>query len=174
MWCFLLQSLKKIHNKGFEDFVTYLTTRPLCYDLANVVDPFLPQHVCEFYYTCTYYDTGVTISTIRDGEHTISMYVTDVRRALHLPIQNEYFPLPSMDECHVVLEKLNYDFNAQDNSNVLRIYLPTTWKFLTCVLRKCLTNIMRSLDQMNSFEQHILFSIIKNKKLDFPNLSLIN
>lgn len=120
---FSLAIPQKIQNKGFEDFVTYLTTRPLCYDLANVVDPFLPQHVCEFYYTCTYYDTGVTISTIRDGEHTISMYVTDVRRALHLPIQNEYFPLPSMDECHVVLEKLDYDFNAQDNSNVLRIYI---------------------------------------------------
>lgn len=154
--------------------MTYLTACLLCYGLADVANNFLPQNVCEFYYTSTYYDTRVTIGTIGDGEHTVSMIAVDVRRALCLPIQNEYFPLPSMDECHVVLEKLNYDFNAQDNSNVLRIYLPTTWKFLTCVLRKCLTNIMRSLDQMNSFEQHILFSIIKNKKLDFPNLSLIN
>lgn len=70
--------LKNFHDKGFEDFVSYLATCLLRYALAGIVDPFLPQQVCDFYNTSTYYDTGLIIGTIEDGEHTISMTMTDV------------------------------------------------------------------------------------------------
>ncbi|CAH1422979.1 unnamed protein product [Lactuca virosa] len=170
MWHFLLKSLKKFYSKGFEDFVTYLIACPIRYALDDVADPFLPQHGFEFYYTSAYYNTEVIVGALGHGEHNIVMTMIDFQRSLRLPIQDEYFPLPSMDECCAVLEKLDYDFDAQYNHNVLRMHLPTTWKFLTGVIGKCLTHKMRSLDQMNSFEQHILLSVIKNKQLDFNQL----
>ncbi|CAH1412095.1 unnamed protein product [Lactuca virosa] len=143
--------LKKIRKKGFKDSVTYLTACPLLYAIVDVVDPFLPQHVCDFYYNSTYYNTRVILGTIGDGDHTIRMNVTDDLRALSLPIKNEYFCLPSIDECRVVLENLNYDFDIQENHNIPRMHLPTTWKFLTGVLGKCVTHKMRIPEQLNSF-----------------------
>ncbi|CAH1451858.1 unnamed protein product [Lactuca virosa] len=103
---------KSFQNKGFEDFANYLTTCPLCYYLSDVVDPFFPQHVFEFYYTSTFSSPGVIVGTIGDGEYPISMSVTDDRITLRLPSQYEYFPFPSMDELHVVLEIFDYYFDA--------------------------------------------------------------
>lgn len=75
-----------------------------------------------------------------------------------------------MEECYVVLNKLDYDFEKQENYNVNCLHLLTIWNFLTGVLGKCLTHKPRSLDQLNAFEQCILFSFIKNKQLDFTQL----
>lgn len=96
--------------------------------------------------------------------------MNDVQRALRLPVKNEYFLTPSFDECRVILENLNYDFKKQKNYIVLCLHLPTTWKSLIGVLGKCLTTKIRSLDQMNTFEQCILYSVVKNKQLDFAQL----
>ncbi|CAH1448212.1 unnamed protein product [Lactuca virosa] len=69
---------KKYENKVFEDFMAYLTTSPRCYALVDVVDPFLPQHVCYFYYTSTCDDVGVIIGTTGDGKYTISLTATNI------------------------------------------------------------------------------------------------
>ncbi|CAH1412710.1 unnamed protein product [Lactuca virosa] len=82
-------------NKVFEGFVDYLIKYLLSYDLVDIVDSFLPRHVCDFYYTSTYYDVGFIIGTIGDGANTILVTVNDVRRGLRLPIKDEYFPTPS-------------------------------------------------------------------------------
>lgn len=55
---------KRCENKGFEDFVAYLTACLLHYALVDVVDPSLLQHVCEVYYTSAYYGTRVIVGTI--------------------------------------------------------------------------------------------------------------
>lgn len=46
--------------------MTYLTAYQLCYALVDVLDRFLPQHVCQFYYTSTCDDTQGIFGTI-DG-----------------------------------------------------------------------------------------------------------
>ncbi|CAH1447649.1 unnamed protein product [Lactuca virosa] len=60
---------KNYANRGFEDFVVYLSACPLRYALADIPDSFLPQHVCDFYFTSTFIDAGVIIGTINDGNH---------------------------------------------------------------------------------------------------------
>ena len=106
---------QKLHDKRFEDFVSYLAAYPLRYALVDLDDLFLPQHACEFYYTFTYYDTEKIIYSIVYGEHIILMIVTAVRRALCLPIQDEYFARPTNEECRLVLKKLEYEFTKQGN-----------------------------------------------------------
>ncbi|CAH1451379.1 unnamed protein product [Lactuca virosa] len=96
--------LKKYENVGFEDFVAYLTTCPLRYDLADIVDSFLPHNVYEFNYTSTYRNDSVIIGTIRDGQHTVSISVNDVRRVLRLLVKDEYLPTPFSEECHIILK----------------------------------------------------------------------
>lgn len=46
----------KNENKGFEAFIQFLKSRPLRYALTNIANLFLPKHICEFYFTCTYDD----------------------------------------------------------------------------------------------------------------------
>ena len=36
----------KLQNKGLEQFVDYLQSHPLKYALSDIVDPFLPAHIC--------------------------------------------------------------------------------------------------------------------------------
>ncbi|CAI9291256.1 unnamed protein product [Lactuca saligna] len=45
-------------------------------------------------------------------------------------------------------------------------------KYLTGVISKCIHHKTRSLDQLNLFEQRILYSIVYNKKLEFAQLFL--
>lgn len=92
------------------------------------------------------------------------MDASDIIRDLRFPIDDDYFLLPTIIECRVVLENLGKDFKKQKNHDVLRHHPPTTWKFLTDILGKWVNQKIRILDQMNSFEKHILFSIIKNKQ----------
>ncbi|CAH1423639.1 unnamed protein product [Lactuca virosa] len=133
---------KNYTNKGFEDFMAYLSSFPLHYALVDVPDSFLPQHVIELYFTSTFTDAGVIVGTVNDGIHTILVTVMDVRRSLRLPIRDEYFPLLSIDECHAVLENMDYDFGKQKDYIIHRHYLPSTWKFLNGVLGKCFTHKM--------------------------------
>ncbi|CAI9302501.1 unnamed protein product [Lactuca saligna] len=44
------------------------------------------------------------------------------------------------------------------------------WKYLTVVIGKCIGHKTGSLDQLNLFEQRILFFIMYNKRLDFAQL----
>lgn len=101
---------KNYENKAFEDSLVYLTAYPLCNALVDVAYHFFLQHVCEFYYTSTCDDAKVIVGIIYDGNYTISMTATNIQSDLQLPICDEYFPLPTMVECRVVLEKLDYDF----------------------------------------------------------------
>lgn len=77
-----------------------------------------------------------------------------------------------MEEYRFLVNKLDYDFDAWENRNVLHMHLPTTCKFFLGVFGNCLTNKTRSLDHVKSFKQHILFFLFKNKKLDFARLIL--
>lgn len=101
----LLKSLKKYENVGFDDFVAYLTSCPLRYAIANIIDSFIPHHVCEFNYTATYRNDSVIIRTTRDGQHTLSIYVNDVRRVLRLLVKDENLPTPFSEEFHIILQK---------------------------------------------------------------------
>lgn len=87
---------KKYVNKGFKDLVAYLSACPLRYALSNVVDPFLLQHVCEFYYTFACNDVRVIFGIIDDGNYPISTIGRDIQRALQPPVRDEYSPLSTM------------------------------------------------------------------------------
>ncbi|CAH1445431.1 unnamed protein product [Lactuca virosa] len=139
---------EEFKDRRFEDFVFYLDVFPLYYALIDLVDPFLPQHICEFYYTSTYYEPVMIIGTIEDGQHIISMTVTNFLKALRLPIYDEYSDLPTDQESHIVLTKLGYGLTKQRNhdGNVYTLPQcpPTTLKFLT----EFQENVVTTLDSL--------------------------
>ncbi|KAL4557118.1 hypothetical protein LXL04_035288 [Taraxacum kok-saghyz] len=45
---------KKLQDQGLEPFMEYFTSHPLRYALSDAATPFLPKHVCEFYYSCSF------------------------------------------------------------------------------------------------------------------------
>ena len=92
----------------------YLQAHPLRYALSDIPNPFLPAHVCEFYYTCTYNpDTRSLNGTIAGGTQAITINLTTVRNALRLPILPNYPEHPSEAECKVVLPSIGYDVALQ-------------------------------------------------------------
>ena len=59
---------EKLQDQGLDEYLQFLQAHPLRYALSEIPDPFLPTHICEFYYTCTFNpDTRTLQGTIAAG-----------------------------------------------------------------------------------------------------------
>ena len=165
---------EKLRGQGLEDFMRFLQAHPLRYALCDVPDPFLPQHICEFYYSCHFNPVTRTIhGTIAAGTQNITITPSTIRNALRLPIFHEYPDNPSEAECKDSLPLIGYNIALQGTRNekfVLRQCLPAGWKLLTGVIGKCLGQKTGSLDQLNLFELRILHAFVANRMYDFAGL----
>ena len=104
----------KLQGEGLEDFMAYLQAHPLRYALENIPEPFLPNHICEFYYTCTYNPDNHTLNgKIAAGTQPVSISPTTVRNALQLPILQVYPDHPSEADCKAILPRIGYDVALQ-------------------------------------------------------------
>ena len=102
----------RLKDSGYEDFMTYLISCPLRYALSDHPTHFYLRHVCEFYYTSTFYPMSRTIiASTNDGQTTISVTVDDVRHALRLPIRQNYDDLPDADAIRSALSAIRYDIS---------------------------------------------------------------
>ena len=90
--------------------MAYLQAHPLRYAFADIPDPFLPNHICEFFYTCTYDPNTHTLNgTIAAGTQQISISPTTIRNALCLPILQVYPENPSEADCKAILPRIGYN-----------------------------------------------------------------
>ena len=158
----------KLQNQHLEPVMEYLQSHPLRYAHSDIVDPFFPAHVCEFYYTCNF-NSGT--GTITDDAQAISITQTTVRNALRLPVFQAYPNNPSDDDCKDILPTIGYDLSLQGSRNgsqfFLRQCIPARWKLVTGVIGKCLGHKTGSLDQLNHLEMRILLAMVINRQLDF-------
>ena len=117
------------------------------------------------------------LSTINDGQTTISLTVDNLRHALRLPIRDQYADLPSDASIRRALTAIGYDISKQGNrdasQHVLRQCLSPGWKFLTGALGKCLTSKNSSYDQLNTIEQQGFTVSSRTKPSITLNSSLI-
>ena len=152
----------------------FLGAHPLRYALSEIPNPFLPNHICEFYYSCTYDQEIRTINgTIAAGTQHISISPSTIRNALRLPIFHEYSDNPTEADCKAVLPLIGYDITLQGTRNekfVLRQCLPAGWKLLSGIIGKCLGHKTGSLDQLNLFELRILHAFVADRMYDFAGL----
>ncbi|KAL7587603.1 hypothetical protein Lser_V15G38004 [Lactuca serriola] len=169
---------KQFVNSGIEDFVKFFKSGPLWYVVCNFPNPFYPKQVCEFYYTCSVDTISRTISgTIGYGQYKVTIDVESLRTALCLPLYDSYSKTTSKESCKTVRKKLGYNFKLKGlmcdpYRDTLRQCFNVGWKYLTGVIGRCLGHKTGSLDQLNFFEQRILYSIVDNKKLDFAQILL--
>ena len=165
----------KFQGEGLEDFMEYLESHPLRYALSDIPDPFLPNHICEFYYTCTYDQNTRTLNgTIAAGTQPVSISPTTVRNALRLPILQVYPDSPSEAQCKAILPRIGYNVELQGTRNgtqfVLHQCLLAGWKLLTGIIGKFLGHKTGSLDQLNLFELRILRAMVADRIYDFAGL----
>ena len=81
----------KLQNKGLEPFMDYLQSHPLRYALSDIADPFLPAHICEFYYSCTFDPATHSLNgTITGGTEAITITPTTIRNSLRFPVLQAY------------------------------------------------------------------------------------
>ena len=165
---------EKFQGQGFEEFMRFLQAHPLRYALSEVPDPFLPNHICEFYYSCSFNPTTRTINgTIAAGTQNISISPSTIRNALRLPIFTDYPAHPTEAECRLTLPLIGYNLALQGTRTekfVLRQCLPAGLKLITGVIGKCLGHKTGSLDQLNLFELRILHAFVSNQMYDFAGL----
>ena len=108
----------KLQNKGLEPFMEYLQSHPLRYALSDIVDPFFPAHVWEFYSTCLFNPKTYSLNgTIVGGTQAISITPTTVLNALRLPVLQAYPEHPSEAECKSVLPSIGYDISLHGTRN---------------------------------------------------------
>ncbi|CAI9293507.1 unnamed protein product [Lactuca saligna] len=165
-------------NSRIEDFIDYVKSFPIRYAFCNFQCSFYPKQVCEFYYSCSSDSDDQTITrTIVDVQYRVTINMESFQTALHLPQLENYFETPSEEKCKSVHERLRYNFNLQDASHDSYKYticrcFGVGWKYLTGVIGNCLGHKIGSLDELNFFEQRILFSVVYIKRLDFAQLFL--
>ena len=140
----------------------------------KIPNPFYPNHICEFYYSCSYNpDTRTINGTIAAGTQNVSTSPSTIRNALRLPIFFEYPAPPTETECRAILPQIGYNLALQGTRNekfVLRQCLPAGWKLLTGIIGTCLGHKTGSLDQLNLFELRILQAIVADRMYDFAGL----
>lgn len=162
-----------LQDQGLEPYLQFIQSHPLRYAFTEI-PLFLPQHICEFYYSCTYDPTAHTLNgTIADGQQPVTISPSTIRNALRLPIFNEYPPHPTDTECRTSLPVIGYNLALQGTRSekfVLRQCLPAGWKLITGIIGKCLTQKTGSLDQLNLFELRILHALVADRLFDFAGL----
>ncbi|CAI9290509.1 unnamed protein product [Lactuca saligna] len=155
---------------GLGDFVNFLASCRLRYAISDIPSEFFPEQVCEFYYTATVNDeNNVITGTIGRGRHSVFITVELLSAALRLPIFEPFSELPSIDRCRRLFDQLGYDHSkaGAQSALVLRQCMTPGWKFFTGALCKCVGHKSRSGDQLSTYEQQIVCSLLLNKRLDY-------
>ncbi|CAI9278042.1 unnamed protein product [Lactuca saligna] len=155
---------------GLDDFVNFLASCRLRYAISDIPSEFFPEQVCEFYYTATVNDeNNVITGTIGRGRHSVFVIAELLSDALRLPIFEPFFDLPSIERCRRLFNQLGYDHSKAGARLALVLCKCMTpgWKFFTGALCKCVGHKSRSGDQLSTYEQQIVCSLLLNKRLDY-------
>ncbi|CAI9303310.1 unnamed protein product [Lactuca saligna] len=155
---------------GVDDFVNFLVSCRFQYGISNVPSEFFPKQVCEFYYTATINDENNIISgTIGRGRHSVFITADLLSAALRLPIFEPFSELPPIERCRRLFDQLRYDHSkAGTRSALIRHQCMTPgWKFCSGALCKCVGHKSRSGDQLSTYEQQVICSLLLNKRLDY-------
>ncbi|CAI9271314.1 unnamed protein product [Lactuca saligna] len=155
---------------GLDDFVNFLVSCRLRYAISEVPSEFFPEQVCEFYYTATVNDENNVISgTIGCGRRSAFITADLLSVALKLPLFEPFSELPTIERCRRLFNQLGYDhskFGAR-SALILRQCMTPGWKFFTGALCKCVGHKSRSGDQLSTYEQQVVCSLLLNKHLDY-------
>ncbi|CAI9263569.1 unnamed protein product [Lactuca saligna] len=155
---------------GLDDFVNFLVSCRLRYAISNVPSEFFPEQVCEFYYTAIINDENNVISrTIGRGRHSVFNTADLLSAALRLPIFEPFSELPPIERCRRLFDQLGYDHSKAGTQStlILRQCMTPGWKFFTGALCKCVGHKSRSGDQLSTYEQQVVCSLLLNKRLDY-------
>ncbi|KAL7599228.1 hypothetical protein Lser_V15G24413 [Lactuca serriola] len=155
---------------GLDDFVNFLVSCRLRYAISDVPSEFFPEQVCEFYYTATINDENNVISgTIGRGRHSVFIIADLLSVALRLPIFEPFSELPPIERCRRLFDQLGYDHSKAGTRSalILRQCMTPGWKFFTGALCKCVGHKSRSGDQLSTYEQQVVCSLLLNKRLDY-------
>ncbi|CAI9261367.1 unnamed protein product [Lactuca saligna] len=155
---------------GLDDFVNFLVSCRLRYVISEVPSDFFPKQVCEFYYTVTVNDENNVISrTIGRGRRSVIISTDLLSAALRLPISEPFSELPTIECCRRLFDQLGYDHSKADArlALILRQCMTPGWKFFTRALCKCVGHKYRSGDQLSTYEQQVVCSLLLNKRLDY-------
>ncbi|CAI9299710.1 unnamed protein product [Lactuca saligna] len=155
---------------GIDDFGNFLVSCRLRYAISEVPSEFFPEQVCEFYYTATVNNENNIISgTIGCGCRSVFINADLLRTALRLPIFEPFSELPTIERCRRLFDQLGYDHSKAGARLALILHQCMTpgWKFFTEALCKCVGHKSRSGDQLSSFEQQVVCSLLLNKCVDY-------
>ncbi|CAI9260593.1 unnamed protein product [Lactuca saligna] len=155
---------------GLDDFVNFLASCRLRYAINDVPSEFFPEQVYEFYYTATINDENNAISgTIGRGRHSVFITADLLSVALRLPIFEPFSELPSIERCRCLFDQLGYDHSKAGTRSalILRQCMTPGWKFFTGAMCKCVGHKSRSDDQLSTYEQQVVCSLLLNKRLDY-------
>ncbi|CAI9292735.1 unnamed protein product [Lactuca saligna] len=139
-------------------------------DIPDVHREFFPEQVCEFYYTATINDENNLISgTIGRGRHSVFITADLLSAALRLPIFEPFSELPPIERCRRLFDQLGYDHSKAGTRStlILRQCMTPGWKLFTGALCKCGFHKSHSGDQLSTYEQQVVCSLLLNKRLDY-------
>ncbi|CAI9283434.1 unnamed protein product [Lactuca saligna] len=155
---------------GLDDFVNFLVSFRLRYAISEVPSEFFPEQVCEFYYTATVNDVNNVISgTIGRSRHSVFITADLLSAALRLPTFEPFSELPTIESCRCLFDQLGYDHSKAGARSALILHQCMTpgWKFFTGALCKCVGHKSHSGDQLSTYEQQVVCSLLLNKRLDY-------
>ncbi|CAI9294185.1 unnamed protein product [Lactuca saligna] len=139
-------------------------------DIPNVHREFFLEQVCEFYYTATVNNENNVISgTIGRGRRSVFITADLLSATLRLPIFEPFFEFPAIERCRCLFDQLGYDHSkvGARSALILRQCMTPGWKFFTGALCKCVGHKSRSGDQLSTYEQLVVCSLLLNKHLDY-------
>ncbi|CAI9284820.1 unnamed protein product [Lactuca saligna] len=133
-------------HRGLEldDFVNFLVFCRLRYAISEVPSEFFPEQI--------FFITADLLSV-----------------ALRLPIFEPFSELPTIERCRRLFDQLGYDHSKAGARSALILHQCITpgWKFFTGALCKCVGHKSRSGDQLSTYEQQVVCSLLLNKCLDY-------
>lgn len=133
--------------------------------LEMLMNPSFQSRYVSSHYSCTYNTNSQIISeTVGDGHYRVHIYAFTFRQFLCLP-QMAAYEAPTGNKFRSVLPQLGYDSSCQGSKSdhakvVLYQRFPVGWKYVTGVIGNCLGHKIGSIDQLNLFELHILYSMV--------------
>ncbi|CAI9269798.1 unnamed protein product [Lactuca saligna] len=155
---------------GLDDFLASCRLR---YAISDIPSEFFPEQVCEFYYTATVNDeNNVITGTIGRGRHSVFITAELLSVVLRLSIFEPFSELPSIECCQRLFDQLGYDHSKAGarSALILRQCMTPGWKFFIGALCKCVGHKSRSGDQLSTYEQQVVCSLLLNKRLDYGAL----
>ncbi|CAI9277189.1 unnamed protein product [Lactuca saligna] len=155
---------------GLDDFVNFLVSCRLRYAISDIPSEFFPEPVYEFYYTATInHENNVIFGTIGRGRHSVFITADLLSVAPRLPIFEPFSELPPIKCCRRLFDQLGYDHSKAGTRSalILRQCMTPGWKFFTDALCKCVGHKSCSGDQLSTYEQQGVCSLLLNKRLDY-------